>query len=330
MTVQPDQMMPLSIDNILKGVEVPVDLYVRINDEKFVLVAKVGSKPNLEQLTNYQNKSVSYVWVARKEYYKLAHQAMQIAGIAIKRESLADNVKLACVAHAARGVFNQLEHMGISLEVYNAARQVTEAVVTLADSHKNFVSMFESLKSCSDVLLAHSVAVSTLSVLIGTEMGFEKKSTLEKLALGGLLHDIGLKALPKNLLTKPIAEMSTDEIQLHETHAFKGMQMLLGLGVVPEDVVQIVYEHHENSIGQGFPQRIRDVKMHPMAKIVALANAFADMILPNVNGGGTKNPREALLYMEHTLGNPFNKEAFRALKRIVENGRTGVGGKAAG
>ena len=66
-------------------------------------------------------------------------------------------------------------------------------------------------------------------------------------------------------------------------------------------IVSIVYEHHENSIGQGFPQRLRDVKMHPLAKVTALADGYANLILPNVNCAVSKNPREALMYIEHTL-----------------------------
>ena len=313
-------LMPLSIDDILQGVEVPLDLYIRLSDEKFVLVAKAGSKPQIDQLKNYQNKSVAYVWVQQKDFYKLAHQAAQIAGIALSRKDLSDQVKTTFVTHSARSVFSQLGNMGMNLEVYNNARQVTEAVISLTEGHNSFSQMLESLKATSDVLLAHSVAVSAISVMIGQELGYEKRATLEKLALGGLLHDVGIKALPKELLSKSIANMTTDEIHIWETHAFKGMQMLQSLGVVPEDIISIVYEHHENSIGQGFPNRIRDVKMHPLAKIVALANAFVDMILPNINSPSTKNPREAILYIEITLGTPFNKEAFRALKRIVEGG----------
>ena len=32
-----DSMMPLSIDDIIQGVDVPLDVYIRLNDEKFVL-----------------------------------------------------------------------------------------------------------------------------------------------------------------------------------------------------------------------------------------------------------------------------------------------------
>ncbi len=318
MELSSKDFLPIPIDEFVNGVLIPVDIYVRLGDEKFVCVAKASTSTNVDQFRNYQSREVSYLWVSKKEYYKLTHQSISLAGIALSKRDVTDKQRTMLVTHAARSVFRQLDHLGLDLEAYNNSKQVTEAVVGLVENHKILSDLFTSLAKVSDQLLAHSVAVSCLSVLIGGALGYEKKATLEKLAIGGLLHDIGKKALPPELLAKPLATMSPDEIQLYETHAYRGMQMLLSLGIVPDDVVSIVYEHHENSIGQGYPQRLRDVKMHPLAKVVALADAYADLILANVNCPMPKNPREALMYIEHTLGIPYNKEAFRALKKTIE------------
>lgn len=318
MDAVPEDFMPIPITEFVQGVTIPVDLYVRLNDEKFVMVGKAGAHSNVDQFKNYQNKEVTYLWVKKKEYYKITHQTITIAGIALSKKDLADGKKALMVTHSARAMFRQVEGVGLDLETYNNSKQICEAVISLADTHKSLNDLLSSLKDYSDSLMSHSVAVSMFAVMIGQGLKYEKKATLEKLALGGLLHDIGKKALPKELLKKPLATMSPDEAQLYETHAFKGMQMLMSLGIVPDDVVSIVYEHHENAIGQGYPQRIRDVKMHPLAKVVALADAFANLTIPNANCPVPKNPREALMYIEHTLGIPYNREAFRALKRIIE------------
>jgi HD-GYP domain-containing protein (c-di-GMP phosphodiesterase class II) len=111
--------------------------------------------------------------------------------------------------------------------------------------------------------------------------------------------------------------MSYEEIQAYETHPFKGMQMLLSLGIVPDDVIAIVYEHHENAIGQGFPRKLRNLKMHPLAKVVAVADEFCNLTLSNPNCPVPKTPREALMTIEYTMGQPHNKEAFRALQMVV-------------
>ncbi|MGE4133306.1 MAG: HD-GYP domain-containing protein [Bdellovibrionales bacterium] len=314
----PADFMPIPIHEFVNGITIPVDLYIRLSEEKFVLVGKSGSHNSIDQFKNYQNKEVAYLWVLKKEYYKITHQTISIAGIGLSKKDLDDKVKTTLISHAARSVFRQMDGLGLDMESYNNSKMVCEAVMGLVDTHKSLADLLASFKSYSDQLLSHSIAVSTIAVLLGQAMGYEKKATLEKLSLGGLLHDVGLKSLPQDLTKKSLAEMTPDEVQLWETHPYRGMQMLQSLGIVPDDIVSIVYEHHENSIGQGFPQRIRDVKIHPLAKIVCLADAYVDLILPNPNCPEPKNPREALMYIEHTLGIPYNKEAFRALKKVIE------------
>lgn len=311
-------MMPLPIDEIITEMAVPADLFIRLSDQKFVLIAKAGTKPEIDRFRNYQSKEVVYLWVDAKEYSKLTKQALTVAGVAMQIDQWDDKAKTSAVSQAARGVFTSIENQGMTPEVFHHAKQVQEVVVTMVERQKSLAEMFESLKSCSDVLVAHSVAVSAISVMIGRELGFEKKENLEKLALGGLLHDIGIKGLPKHLLGRPITEMTPEEIHEWQQHTFLGMDMLQKLKIVPEDIVAMAFEHHENSAGTGFPLQIRDVKIQSLAKIVGLANAYVDMVLPNVNPRSLKTPVEALHYIEETFGQPYNKEIFAALKRVIQ------------
>jgi HD-GYP domain-containing protein (c-di-GMP phosphodiesterase class II) len=93
--------------------------------------------------------------------------------------------------------------------------------------------------------------------------------------------------------------------------------MLRDLKDVPSDVLLIVAEHHENSQGTGFPKKLRDVKVSPFAKIVILANYFADLVIPQAGEGKIYTPDEAIQYIEDILGQPFNKSAFSALKNSI-------------
>lgn len=313
-----EEMIPIPIADFLITAACNVDLYVRLSDEKFVQLAKAGTKTSPEQMKAYREKEVSYLWVRKEDYYKLSEQTIALAGLAVHKGDLDISHKTHILTTAAKMVFNQLDHMGVGLSLYQDAKMVTEATVTLIQTHRTLSSVFLSLKECSDEILRHSMAVSTLSALIGQALKWEKRTTLEKLALGGLLHDIGKKTLPVELIQKTRAMMTAEENQLYETHAYRGMQLVLSLGVVPDDVVSIIYEHHENSIGQGFPQRLRDMKMHPLAKVVALANQFANLTIQGINNPHPKTPREALMYIEHTMGQPFNKDCFKALRSIIE------------
>ncbi|MCB0419687.1 MAG: HD domain-containing protein [Bdellovibrionales bacterium] len=312
------KMIPVPIRELIDGVKTPVDLYIRLNDTKFIQIAKAGSCTEKKRLSNYKDKEISYLWIKGGEFHLMTQMNVAIAGIIVKKENLNTRQKVHVVSAAANSVFKELNHLGITVGSYGAARQVTEVTVSLVESHNDLAQLFHSLNECSQPLMRHSMAVSILSVLIGINMGWEQKSTLEKLSLGGLLHDIGKKALPPDLLEKSLASMTYDEIQLYESHPYKGMMMLQGLGVVPDDVVSIVLQHHENALGQGFPQKLRNLKTHPLAKVVALANEFVNLTVKSHKHPHPVNPREALLLIEHTMGQPYNKEVFDALSKVID------------
>lgn len=312
------QYIPVPINEFVRGVVIQVDLYIRLNEDKFVLVGRGGQHSNVDQFRAYADKEVHYLWVTKAEYPKLSNQSLALAGIALEKLDLDDKQKTKIVVTAARSTFRQIDHMGFDVATYNNAKQITQAVITVAESNKSLADLFNSLTNFDDQILTHSVAVSTVSVMLGHAMAYQQRSTLEKLSLGGLLHDIGLKALPRELIHKPLVEMTHEELALYETHPAKGMQMLQSIGIVPDDVVSIVYEHHENSLGQGYPQRIRDLKIHPLAKIVGVANAYVELIFQGPNNPVPRSPQEAAEHMEKVLGAPYNREVFRALKKLAQ------------
>ncbi|GEM_PF-3389320 len=81
-------------------------------------------------------------------------------------------------------------------------------------------------------------------------------STLYKVSLAGLFHDIGYKELDRELITKKRALLTSDEIHLIESHVTRGRDIILSLAGIPEDIALIVYQHHEDCLGQGYPKRL--------------------------------------------------------------------------
>ncbi len=320
--ITPSEMMPIPITDLITGSKLPLDMYIRLSDDKFILMRKAGLPVDLEQMKTYQEKEVGYLWVRKKEYYKITQQSITIAGIVINNATIESGQKTKILSRATGTIFNEFSHMGFSLEVYSNCRQIVDATFSLVETHKDLAALFESFKDCGDFFVAHSMGVSILCVQVAQEMGWTKKATLEKLALAGLLHDIGLKCLPPDLIQKSIGTMTPQEIELYQTHVFRGVEILNSLGIVPDDVIAMVNEHHENAIGQGYPQHLRDLKMHPMAKVIAMCDYFIDLTIANPNNKNPKNPREAVMYMEHAIGQPFNKDAFKALKRLIDGNKT--------
>lgn len=316
--VDVNSFIPVPIQEFAVGLSTPVDIYVKLSEDKYVLIIKAGEKATKERVHQYQNKKLEYLYIQEESYHLLSKHTITIAGIAIKGD-YPKKQKAKFVSQAASTLFNEFEHMGLNANNFRQAQEITKNSLTLVEAHKDILDLLESLNGCSDEVIRHAMGTSILSVLIGSAMGWQNASTMEKLSVGGMLMDIGLKVLPDELVRKPLTKMTMDEVNMYETHPYRGMEMATQLGIIPDDVVSIIYEHEENAIAQGYPRRLRGLKMHPLSRVVALANNFMRLVIPSVNNPNPKTPKEALVYMDDVMGQPHNPEAFNALKTIINN-----------
>ncbi|HEX4923150.1 MAG TPA: HD domain-containing phosphohydrolase [Bdellovibrionales bacterium] len=306
------EMVAIPVKEFISASKLTADIFVRLGD-RFVQIARAGDTVAVERLMVYESKKVDYLYVRKSDYSTYVDKNLAIAGVLINRSELDVSRKNGFVTAISHSVLQEMEDLGFTSETFEHARAVTKITVDLIEAKPAFRDLFAALNNCSNETLAHSVAVSMVAVMLGQALGWTQQSVLEKLALGGLLHDIGMKELPPTLLKKPRAEMSFSELREYETHCDRGVKILQSLGIVPDDVICIVLEHHELAAGQGFPKRLKSVRIHPLARVVGLANYFCELTVKNRNSGRVRTPAEAVAYIEKTASKHYNKELMSAL-----------------
>lgn len=157
-----------------------------------------------------------------------------------------------------------------------------EVVSEIVDNAHGLVRMIEDSPENAHALLSkgqynyftyiHAMNVAILSIGLGMRIGL-KKDDLHVLAVGGLLHDIGVSHLPETIVCK-IGKMSDAEFAAWKTHVEEGVKILRSYKDVPEKTIYAVLHHHEKNSGKGYPAGLRGDKIHMIGKIVALADAY--------------------------------------------------------
>jgi putative nucleotidyltransferase with HDIG domain len=312
--IDKEDMVAIAADEFVRGTLLPADVFVKLAGGKFVLIARQGTKAELEQMHLSEHLDIAHFYVRKVDFKNCVGQNLTIAGILLSRAELSHEKKAQFLAKTAESVFKELAQVGFTAESLEHAKLISKNVQALVESRPDLGAALELMNGISDDLVRHSMTVAAISIIIAHNVGWKIASTLEKIALGALLHDIGMKELPQDIINKARHEMSYEEQQIYESHPFRGMETLRSMSSIPDDVLAIVYEHHENSIGQGYPRKIRDYKINPLAKVVALANGFVELTMKHVNNSTPRSPLDALAYIETTLGQPYNKAAFMGLK----------------
>lgn len=311
-------MVPIPLSEFVPGMISPVNLFILLETGRELLLIKAGSPFDESQLNKYREKKVESLWVTRPDFEALAAQPYDPTKTGISKAFLESIKKLFFVSKAVKTVHQSFQAIGIQIESYDQALAVSDATMQMANEDPNIQSMLSTLHSLDDHLSSHSVAVSVLSVCIASEMAIVTKSNLQAVSLGGLLHDIGMKQLPKELLDIPQHKMTHDELQVYRSHPQLGAEMLKGLNLNTETLTSIIFQHHERMNGLGYPLGAKGPRIHPLAKIVGLASEFANVVMPNPkHGNQALNTRDALNTIQGSMGQPFDKIAFAALSRIV-------------
>lgn len=309
-----DDLVAIDKDEFLPGLPLPTDVFVRTSTGKAIMIAKRGAKSSLQELHVSQSQTVATFYVRREDYNAAVEQNLKIAGVLVRRTEIPISRKASFLRTAVQSVFTELDHLGLTESTLEHSRMAVQAVTSLVQSRADYLELVESLKPLPGSIIKTAVAGAALSVVIAKEMGWRNSVNLEKLALCAFLRDVGLRDIPFEILKKSHTRMTPEERMIWETHCVRGAEILSQLPDMPVEVIATALEHHENAVGQGFPRHLRDMKMNPFAKIVALADLYIDLTFPSCDHPGM-SLHEALQHIEFVLGSPYNKACMVALKR---------------
>lgn len=126
-----------------------------------------------------------------------------------------------------------------------------------------------------DVLVRNSVLCAMTSYQLAKWNKFSEKDWLP-IAMAGLLHDIGNVKVDQTLLNKP-SQLTPIEMQEIRQHTLYGFKLLEGSTSLNQGVWLAALQHHERIDGSGYPMKVKGEKIHPYAKIVAIADVYHAM-----------------------------------------------------
>lgn len=160
----------------------------------------------------------------------------------------------------------------------------------------------------------HAAATAVYAADLAREMGMDE-TRVGRLRMAGLLHNVGLLGLPEDLLLATGKPNSIAQSRLAE-HPARGAE---ALAAVPEfgEMASWVRWHHERPDGRGYPDKLRGPWIPQEAKILAVAQAYAAMVLDGPSRPGV-DPAEVRERLGAGTDTEFDGVVVRAFLRILD------------
>ena len=224
----------------------------------------------------------------------------------------------------------QLKNRIEQLEQEN--RRLQHSVTELERSYDvTLEALGDALDLKESQTLGHSRRVTAFAIGIARAMKIPAESQqMRVIARGAFLHDIGKIAVPDAILRKP-ARLLSSEVEIMRRHPYSGYQMLKMIPFL-EEAAEIVYAHHENFDGSGYPRGLRGDEIPLGARIAAVANTLDAITseLPYRRANSFEAARKEIETWSGRQFDPAIVEVFLAMSpRIWEDLRRQISARAA-
>ncbi len=180
-------------------------------------------------------------------------------------------------------------------------------------AHVEGFSMLDALVTAVDnkdrYTRRHSEDVMAHAARIAAALGLDGQAR-DAVAVAALLHDVGKIGVPDHILRKP-GRLTDAEFAAVQQHPQMGAIIV---GAVPgfESALDAVRHHHERWDGGGYPFGLRGGEIPPMARLMAVADAYSAMTMDRPYRRGMTDA-EARAILEGGAGTQWDPECVQAL-----------------
>lgn len=201
-----------------------------------------------------------------------------------------------------------------ALEYWQLREDNNELVKDLKELFAGTVTaIVEALDAKDSYTLGRSRRVTFYAVKIAKALHLSETS-VGKIELAGLLHDIGMIGVSDDILSK-VEKLSQDEYEEIQQHVHHSVKILDDIKQLAE-VVEIIKYHHEHYNGEGYPYRVKGDDIPIGARIIAVADAFDSMVTPKIYRQQVV-PSEAINKIKEQAGKQFDPVVVECFESIL-------------
>ncbi len=317
----------ISFDLILRGSELPYDLYVNSSSlEKKQKFIKVFPKKEVLEDNDLLEMKDKY-----KQLYVAEDERDLYVKSLIKNENASDIEVASLIKDSAISYLHQIFdpkkdfNTVILEETISGCKDAVENMIDVLDDYSidGLSKLIASLSAHDFYTYDHSINVSMYCIsLLRALKPDVSRVELMHAGLGGLLHDLGKIKIPTNILNSP-GGLTEEQYQVIKTHPDIGFSLLDEIGIEVEGVdlktiSRVVHEHHEQWDGKGYPRGLKEKEIHLLARVCTIADFF-DAITTKRSYSQVLTISQGIAIMDKNVGTKLDPTLFKIFKNYIKH-----------
>jgi hypothetical protein len=302
---------------LIDALDLPVDVYIRLSENNYICICKKGSKFTLEGLHATQDEAVRVLFVLEEDHPELLNHNLKISKQLAALPRIRPETSLKIHSTTFSSVMHSMDQFGISDSSFSASKEIAKSILDNVQKKPDIHQLVLKIESLGPLSVQKTMLTTILAISVALLMGMQK-DRIELLALACLLHDLGLKEVPKSILEKSRIDLTAEERAYFETHPYRGAELISHyIPEAPQELIQVALQHHELGNGMGFPCGLDHLKLHPFSRIVSACDWIADSLV----GFSYKEKRmsyKEIIEASVSMAIPINQQVYTIMKNLAK------------
>lgn len=196
------------------------------------------------------------------------------------------------------------------IKVGDAAEKILESVI----SEPEIINNINEIRNISTDMYSHSINVCSLSTIMAFSLKMNEKQ-VRNVAIGAILHDIGLRYISVPYNNIDILDMNIKDTLEYKKHTIYGYSAVEEADWLSDTSKEIILLHHEREDGSGYPFQKKSENIKPEVKLVSICDKFDSLI----SGIGSKKIKiyQAIEYIRVFSGHLYDTTIAEKLMGLI-------------
>lgn len=298
------------------------DIYIKLTDDKFVKIINKDELFDYGIIEKYINKNIRYFCVQGRDFISFCSYVTTLLRASYEiseREQNQDRTLQTDLASISM-IHEMIDNLGIEEHVVKTVQNTLNSTLPTLRKHKDLYTLMKNALQNKDYLSEHSLCAAFISGTIAIKMDWNTDSTLQKLVLASILHDLTLDdaVLAKvDHLDDEYLNENWRKFELVKNHPIEMAEMIRGIKSFPPDVDAIVIGHHELPDGSGYPRKLTANQIAPLTAVFIIAEKLANKLY-TINDFSRESYKKAIKDIEKDYNKGNFRKPIEGLKKVLE------------
>jgi response regulator RpfG family c-di-GMP phosphodiesterase len=264
----PQSLIPIAIETLGMSEDVPFDLFIKQAAGQIVLYRAANFPFHSSDLEAMQRKGIRTLFISNSS---LADYESYLHDQVLTDPNAPATARYCAVRDVNRSVFLTAMKEKCVGKVVDAASNLADELAEVVCNQEATICNLFKVMNHDYYTYTHVTNVCVYALALAQGLGISNRKELCEIATGALLHDLGKRHIPTEILNKK-GQLSLEERSQINAHPLTGFAEVCLRDDLSWDQLMMLYQHHERLDGRGYPAKVAADEILPWSRLCSIVD----------------------------------------------------------